>query len=386
MTSLRSVADATFSFITVFLLLSPNLLRAQGASPVVPGDLEMPAAGGREISNRKIDPAVLSSFKAAYESAKETPRPVFEKYLPLVGAAALLDFLEDKYPVCHGQSHDLGKALFAASKDIGTALRECSTRCTSGCMHGVVGEAFGSSTPQAITSSMNSFCNEGEMARLHKPGNCAHGLGHALMFVNNGDVNRSVDSCLGFTNESMQYYCVTGVFMEKMSAPAPPTSKASSIFQPCDEETLFPSACYRYKGVELLQRFGEPMQVAAECLRLDGSQRAGCFHGLGHAVTRLVFDQPKKLASICSKGTHDDQVMCVEGVIEKLAELHERRAIAACTFLSADLRPACDDSVKRKMYSLDKPTLSLYYDKKAVEQRRAAATKGKDDAKSHSHH
>lgn len=385
MTSLRSVAGPALLCITILLLWSPSLLRAQGASSVAPVDLEMPAVGVSEIRNRKIDPAVLSSFRIAYESAIEAPRPIFEKYLPLVGAAALLDFLENKYPVCHGQSHELGKALFAASRDIGTALRECGARCTSGCMHGVVSEAFGSSTPEAITKSMNTFCGEGEMARLHKPGNCAHGLGHALMFVNSGDVNRSVDACLGFANESMQYYCVTGVFMERMSAPPSPTSKASSIFQPCDQETLFPSACYRYKGVELLHKFGEPMRVASECLRLEGSQRAGCFHGLGHAATQLVFEQPKKVASICSRGTHDDQVMCVEGVIEKLAEAHERRAKAACTFLGKDLRLVCDESVKRKMYSLDKPTLALYYDKEAVARRRAAATKA-SDTQSQTHH
>lgn len=335
------------------------------AEEIAMGTVVTPAAAGRGV-----DAAVLTKFKKEYRAAREAPRSVFEKYLPLLGSSALLNFLEETYPACHGQAHDLGKALFAAHKDLGAALRACGTRCTSGCMHGAVGEAFGSSTVAAITAKMNTFCEEGEMARLHKPGNCAHALGHTLMLINGGNVGKSVDSCLGFANEAMQYYCATGVYMEKILTGPKPATPPPSRHYPCDEERLFPIACYRYKAVELLDRLGTPAQLTWECLRLEDPQRRGCFHGLGHAVKDVVFEHPQQLASLCNYGAQNDKIVCIEGAIEKLAEYDEERAKIACSSLSDDLRPVCEHAVTDKMYSMTKSTFALYYDKDRVAKRR----------------
>jgi hypothetical protein len=238
-------------------------------------------------------------------------------------------------------------------------------------MHGVVGEAFGNATLAAITTQMNTFCAKGEMARLYKPGNCAHGLGHALVFVNGGDVRKAVDACLGFTNAAMQYYCATGVYMQKILTGVEPATSLPSRHYPCDEETLFPAACYRYKAVTLLDRLGTPTQLTRECLRLEDSQRLGCFHGLGHAVKERVFNNPSQLAPLCQQGTQNDKIVCIEGAIEKLADYDVERAKTACSFLSDALRPVCERAATEKMYSLTKATLTLYYDQEAVGKRKS---------------
>jgi len=173
------------------LMLIPSLVSTQASPSPSVEEFEMGPGDTPAAEGRVVDTAVLAQFKEEYGAAQEAPRPVFEKYLPRVGAAALLDVLEETYPACHAQAHDLGKALFAAHQDLGAALRACGTRCTSGCMHGAVAEAFGNSTLAVLTAQMNTFCDHGEMARLHKPGNCAHALGHALMFVTGGDVRQS---------------------------------------------------------------------------------------------------------------------------------------------------------------------------------------------------
>lgn len=350
-----------------------------------PEELEMGRVEAPKAAAPAADPAALAKFKKEYAAAKGTPRALFEKYVPLLGAAPMLDFLEEIHPVCHGQSHDLGKALFAASKDLGTALRECGTRCTSGCMHGAVGEAFGNSTLEAVSAKMNTFCGEGEMARLHKPGNCAHGLGHALMFVNSGDVTKSVDACLGFQTEAMQYYCATGVYMEKLLTGPKPAAPPPSLHSPCDEETLFPSACYRYKAADLLRHFGDPMRLAMECMGLEGAAQFGCFHGLGAALTTVVFNEPAKLAGICSNGDRNDRIACIEGVIEKLADYNEERAKLACLSLGGEMRQVCEAALREKMYSLTKPTFALYYDREAVAKRKASLVEPAK-AEDHSHH
>jgi len=323
---------------------------------------------------RGRDTAVLGKFKEEYRIAQEAEKStvaLFEKYLPLVGASALLDVFEETYPTCHGQAHDLGKVLFVTSQDLGATLRVCGTRCTSGCMHGAMGAAFGNSTLAAITAQMNTFCEHGEIARLHKPGNCAYAFGHAFMFVTSGDVRQSVGACLGFANEGMQYYCATGVFMEKIITGPPPATPPPSLHYPCDEEMLFPTACYRYKAVQLLDRLGNSARLTRECLQLKAPQRRGCFHGLGHAMTEEVFIDPARLAPLCRHGILTDRIVCIEGAIEKLAEYDEGRARTACASLGDDLRPVCEQAVVDKMYSLTKATFALYYDRGTVEQRRA---------------
>lgn len=298
----------------------------------------------------------------------------------------MLDAVEQTYPACHAESHQLGAAIYAATGDVETALTRCDTRCSSGCMHGVVSEAFGGSTPDSIARRMNHFCAEGEMARLHSRGNCAHGVGHALMFVNQGDTRRSVDDCLGFVQEGMQYYCATGVFMERFIRDSVTGAPGTSTLSPCDEETLFPGACYRYKGAQLWYASGSPDAVTAECSRLEGLQRRGCFHGLGYAAITTVLADPEAIVRLCGRGERDDRVVCTEGVIEKLADLKEGRARAACAFIEDDLRPVCDAAVERKMYGLDKPTFPLYYDTAAIARRRADLASGRGGRRSAHRH
>jgi hypothetical protein len=354
---------------TVMLMLSCG-----GDSPAVvpPAAVEMSRSDSVRLDVRRADPAALEQFEDAYEASARRPRAVFEKFLPVLGAATLLTFLEDRYPGCHAESHELGQALYAVSGDLEVSLSRCDTRCTSGCMHGVVTEALGEASVQSIQSKMESFCRQGEMASLHRPGNCAHGIGHALMFVNHGEVARSIEGCLGFAREGMQYYCATGVFMDDFLRDSTMGVTPSSLLSPCDQETLFPAACYRYKGAEMLATLGGTDAVANECARLADLQRRGCFHGLGYAAIGIIFQDPARLVALCAAGDRADRIVCIEGVIEKLADLNEGRARGACAFIEDDTRPVCDEAVRREMYGLDKPTFALYFDRDAIARRRGS--------------
>jgi hypothetical protein len=287
----------------------------------------------------------------------------------------MLGVLEGTYPACHAQAHELGAVIYASTRDLEASLLQCDTRCTSGCMHGVVTGAFGASTPDRIVQEMNEFCSRGGMADRHRPGNCAHGVGHALMFVTRGDARVSIDRCLGFEEEGLAYYCATGVYMERFTLDSAKRALPHHDLGPCDEEPLFPGACYRYKATLLWHASGAADSVAAQCAGLDDGQRRGCYHGLGYAGITTVMRDPERIVTLCGRGDSADKAVCVEGVVEKLAELHEGRARAACAFLDADeaLRNVCTQAVGRKMYAVHKPTMSLYYDREALARRRAPA-------------
>src|SRR5262249_40142483 len=91
-----------------------------------------PGAAAVPRSEAAPHDATKQQFKTEYFAARGRKRRVFEKYLSTLGAEGILDVLEATYPLCHGEAHELGQAIFAHVKEINLALRECQTRCTTG--------------------------------------------------------------------------------------------------------------------------------------------------------------------------------------------------------------------------------------------------------------
>ena len=66
------------------------------------------------------------------------------------------------------------------------------------------------------------------------------------------------------------------------------------------------------------------------------------------------------LGMVCSYGNAIDRTLCVEGVVEKLADFNEQWALQACQSVSQEQRVICVAAAKEKMYRLDKPTMKYY--------------------------
>jgi len=346
--------------------------------PAVFDDLEMGmkpgrvgGAGLKEVMADEKKRALFEHFKEEYVEAGEKTLPVFEKYIGPLGAEALLDFLEDTYPLCHGQSHTLGEAIFGHHRSLGQALVDCNTRCTTGCMHGVMRSAFGEVSFEDLKKQIVGFCDRGEMSELHKPGNCAHGVGHALMMVSGRELGKALDTCNAFGEGGMAHFCATGVFMEYMitgkTAEEYEFRMSKGLHYPCDTFTQFPAACYRYKIKELMRVFDNRVgRALQECAKLPGKRRLGCFHGVGSVLTDDVANDPTILAKACQFGTPEDQIMCIEGVVEKLSDYDESMARAACETLEGRNREICNAAADGKMYRHNKPNLPLYYEQLRV--------------------
>lgn len=315
-----------------------------------------------------IDPALQNAFREAHAAAETEDRPVFEQYLPEIGPVALLDYLEETYPACHGQAHSLGKELYEQSNDLMVSLQICGTRCTGACMHGVVGEALGEGggMHQDISGRMEEFCASDAMSD-HKRGNCAHAIGHALL-LNSRDLGYALNGCDGYELPAMRYYCATGVYMQYrdwLIAGEVPDERPSTLY-PCDKHKLYPAACYRYM-MSFIQTANDlqGQEIIAICLTLDTQPaRLGCFHGFGAAyrsgVMARLGDEPDVLEQLCVHGNITDQTMCVEGVIDKMIDYDPAMARQACDGLSGEIQQICYDAARLGMYSLDKPTMSYY--------------------------
>lgn len=379
-----------FTVLFVSLFFSSCTKKVQDNCAELPTDAQNEMYSQEQLDFKKwvnIDSALQQEFKNQYNDTR-TKRPLYEKYYDIIGPVAMLEFLEEKYTLCHSQAHDVGKVTYSRIKDINKSLAVCGNRCTNACMHGVVTEAFGSKSIEEIISLSKTFCESEQMNKLHKKGNCMHGLGHAFMIVSGHDIRKSIDACDTFTDKSFSYYCATGVFMEyrdnlrnkRQKLPVSTNQKNEhshhhhhshesemnmnediTDFYPCDKYNRYPAACYRYMFPLIRSKLKiDRTELINKCMNLPDIERRGCFHGLGLMYIVSVSRKPSNITKLCNQGDYEDKVMCVEGVIEKLSDMKESSALEACNHLDGKLSEVCMGAATEKMYRLNKPTMNLY--------------------------
>jgi len=301
-------------------------------------------------------------------------RALFEQSIDVIGANGVLDGVEQLWPHCHEEAHDLGKVVYARLRELARSLQVCANRCNAGCMHGVLMEALRQDArgatgppraglPSSLKPRINDLCRrDPEMIARYSPGDCAHGVGHALMWLADYDVQPALDACKLFVEPPLAYYCATGAYMEYVTERDPEDAKSRSLLYPCDTFE-YPTACARHKMGYVVQRHyrarGTTADLVHACERLGGSLRHGCFHGLGNAHMGLIAVGRTSLGAVCLHGTREDRVVCIEGAIERMARYHEDRALTVCAELAEIDRRTCLSAAKNKMYSTTKD-LSLY--------------------------
>jgi hypothetical protein len=350
---------------------------AAGASPAL---AQSPPAGAQPIGEHRaavqsitdlpgrLDLELRAKFLAEYAAVSaEARRELLRRWLTVLGADGLLDALETRSGFCHWEGHDVGKEILRQTKDVGAALGVCGDRCTVGCTHGVLMAAFVGDTNEAVwkhatvadvRARIRDLCAPGGAAGGIEPGNCAHGVGHALLVLGGGDLAVALGHCQAFSPRPLAYYCASGVFMEHVSSSRP---SAARHF-PCDTYIEYPPACYKYRGYALLAAHAGDVRATAttECLPLTAPLRRGCFYGLGATQFGALNLAPARLAELCAVGDADDRVMCVNGAMEILSAYQPAAATVACGSLAEPLAESCRVAVREGRYGLGKP-FHLYF-------------------------
>lgn len=290
-------------------------------------------------------------------------RVLYTAWIDRIGANGIIATLKRVEPGCHGRGHDLGKLIYEKTGEIRRALATCDGVCNSGCMHGVFRQAMSGvvaddtsdkSAPQALAARVETACaTNGE----YSIGDCIHGLGHAFMYMAKYDIHKAMDFCDQLGAYAKSYYCATGAYMELTNNPPPDYLIGRSIYSPCNESP-YPAACFRYRFPVSLPDFykagGNLNQLVRGCLALEHSFQLGCFHGIGNGHVQQLIRAPQALAQICGGGDRDDQTICIEGAIERMARYAGESAALACSSLGDWRGPICEDSRKRGLYAMDR--------------------------------
>jgi len=301
-------------------------------------------------------------------------RQLIEHYLPVIGANGVLDGMTSLWPKCHTEAHDVGKVIFAQVRDIGTGMRVCADRCNSGCMHGVLMEAFtaiGKTSPHhmdlaILGPAIKDLCqNNTVMTTSYSPGDCAHGVGHALMNLAKYEIPDALKACQENENQAMEYYCATGAYMEYVTEHDPLDATTKSVLYPCDQY-IYPAACARYKMGHVVRRhYGERKtteELRMLCSSFSDPVRRGCFHGLGNAHLLMLAVGKISIRSVCLGLRPVEEFVCIDGAIERMAKFLPGNARRVCEDLDEKNKAICVDAISRKMYDMNKD-LTVYLEK-----------------------
>jgi len=306
------------------------------------------------------------------KSGKEKRR-LYEDFFPYLGAEGILNGIKELWPHCHSEAHDLGKVIYSHVQDITKGIEICDERCHSGCMHGVLMEAI---TTKGWTESsgfdvailrplVSPLCSTNSLlTKAYSPGDCAHGVGHALTVVANYHIQSALRGCELFGNEKAEYYCATGVYMEYVNVSDESDSRSKSLLYPCDA-FAFPAACARYKMVHVIRRHYQSRRqlenLKEQCRQFPSRVRLGCFHGLGNAHVPYLAKGLISLNQVCSGLTKNEEIVCIDGAIERLAKYDGPRALEVCQEFHEEETTHCLSAVRHKMYNMEKD-LGLYLD------------------------
>jgi hypothetical protein len=375
---LRNISTCTLLLIRLceFLILIlwvflPSSFQAQAADKVPQSEDHI---GG--MSGLWGDPFSVNSQRQKFQDVlPKTPvqqrRSLYERYLGIIGINGILDSIEILWPHCHSEAHDLGKVIYAQVQDIAEGLRLCDERCHSGCMHGVLMEAITTEgwtegtgfDVEALKPFMSPLCmTNPQLKHSYSPGDCAHGVGHALTVVGNYRIQDALRGCELFENEKAEYYCATGVYMEYVNVSDESDYQTKSLLYPCDTFS-FPAACARYKMVHVVRRHyqaGRDLEeLKNQCRQFPTQARLGCFHGLGNAHVPYLAKSLVSLKQVCEGLTKNEEIVCIDGAIERLAKYHEPRALEVCQEFHEEGTTNCLSAVRHKMYNMEKE-LRLY--------------------------
>lgn len=310
-------------------------------------------------------------FSEAYTKSRKTDailRRLYEEWVPKIGANGVVQELNTVDPLCHDEGHTFGRVLYASIQDMSSALRTCEDVCNSGCMHGVLMEAFALTDEHAtlddIIPRAEELCeNNDDLTSMYLTGDCYHGTGHALMYLANYEIEKAISACDKFTQYAARYYCATGAYMEYVTQNDLKDEKENrGLFFPC-ADAAYPAACFRYKMAHVAGRHVSQKKSFSElvrgCSELPENTRIGCFHGLGNGFMAFLAYDKATLKDICQNGTDDDQRACIDGAMERIVKYHPSKAEDVCKGWGGWQKKACKEVIERQIYNMDRD-FSLY--------------------------
>ncbi len=256
---------------------------------------------------------------------------------------------------CHELMHFLGREEYYKVNDIHQVLAKSDPACFSGSYHGVVeGYLISKNLPAddaTYRKEIANLCGEKisyEVAEIYNQ--CVHGIGHALMFLTEAEVPRSLKICDALVSQKDKEYCYSGVFMENVNSSTNPDHpsnyiKADDPTYPCNVlDEQYQKMCYTLQVPHFFDwaKFDWPKTVAL-CGQIPLEYQEVCYRGIGS--NQIGYSQDfLVMKNNCDLVALSGRVACIEGVVSTLATRYAgdfSRMQNFCAVVSAENKKRC---------------------------------------------
>ncbi len=256
---------------------------------------------------------------------------------------------------CHELTHIIGHAATELYGDVPTTYSQGDSFCGSGYYHGAMEAIVAKIGADKVLEEADTLCT-GLYSFDHY--NCAHGLGHGFMRVQENELFESLRMCDALADDWERQRCYGGVFMENVvdrDSPVHPSKylKADQPLYPCDVVgDRYKSECYQRQTSYALETRGNNFaNVFNLCADVEEDYRPACYQGLGWDASVQSLNQRADNAAVnestsklCMQGEgYEAQFNCVVGAVQYFTRHYygDAQAKTFCESFGADLRGGC---------------------------------------------
>lgn len=265
---------------------------------------------------------LLSNCFDGTQDSRHCIDELLPRYAAKKDIATLLSELEDAMAEnteieqqCHPIVHAIGRLAFKRG-GLADAFHRCRATCQSGCYHGAIERMFeGEHLPlQDLIAKVPESC--GGLTVQSLKFQCAHGVGHALLYEGGYNIAEALRGCDTFEETLHERSCAIGVFMENIIGDRKEERlHRDDPLHPCP---LIPE---KYRG-ECFKQITKTMhwlgmrdeEMAAKCFEVPWKYRAICFEAFGRDLTQSVRSgHPERMTHACEvlSGRYDGS--CIGG-------------------------------------------------------------------------
>ncbi|TSC75513.1 MAG: hypothetical protein G01um101430_355 [Parcubacteria group bacterium Gr01-1014_30] len=232
---------------------------------------------------------------------------------------------------CHPIVHAIGRETFKKEGTIPDSFAACDQTCHSGCYHGAIerflrgeeqnSDGVGHLSQEEIAQKVKGACSAQEEVRFHFQ--CLHGLGHAVMFFLDYDLEESLEICEDTGDNWSQSSCRGGVFMENMFSSSPEKRDFSldDYHYPCSKlEEKYKADCYMMQTSRMSEMGLGLEGLFTECRKAENFV-ANCFQSIGRDLSNDArINDPRITSKKCEGLEVREQDACIRGVIYALMD------------------------------------------------------------------
>ncbi len=255
---------------------------------------------------------------------------------------------------CHQLIHVIGRTGYEKYGSLAAAYTKGDAFCWSGYYHGVTEQAIGDLGPERMRKDANTVC--ASLAAKAKYSfdhyNCAHGLGHGFMTVENFNLFDALKTCDLLTDGWDRQSCYGGVFMENVMVAVREDGtsqylRPNELMYPCTAvETPYKEQCYLMQTSYALQQNGYDFaKVAKLCHDLpDGDYVSTCYQSLGRDASGSTVSDVARTKANCEKALDGLGLeACMLGAVRDFVSFHHSdvQAKAFCNAFADGLTARC---------------------------------------------